>query len=190
MLKFISTDIEHKNMLSRLLDEKDNLEEYLNKNSDEQIFKNIEHVSEKFARKDKNTVNYVNKIIAIMLFELSNKTNFSFNDKTTSIVEKLISISSMNNKNNSLEHLENLNKFYQIVADKASGRYFLIQKILKFLNEAGLDFLAEFRFELIENIIFNFLKHDKDYDKQEMLKFFDLFCQFIRNNKMFKNLEK
>jgi hypothetical protein len=194
MLKFISTDTESKTILSSVFKEQENVEEFLKNNSAEEIKNHLESISERSIKKDKNSNKFVNKIIEIMLYEISNKINFSLNDATKILIEKLSEISLLNNKENIMDHLETLINFYYVLANNFTARYYLIQKIFKFLNEnfKNKESLKEnkFKFEVIENLVFDFLKQEKAIDKKDMHNFFELFCEFIKNTRLFKNLEK
>ena len=192
MLKFISTDSDNQNLLNSILNHHKNLDEYLKETSYEKIFESLKNYSEKSTKKDKNPTNFVNKIVSIILYEYSNHTNFTFGENSKLISEKLISISLLNNKNNFQEHLENLIKFYNILANYNSGRYFLIQKIFEFYNSPSTEEYSDFffNFEAIENLLVDFLKSEKNFQTKEILNFFDLLCNFVRKNKLFKNLEK
>ena len=194
MLKFISTDIEGKSLLSSALKEKENLEEFLNKSSAEEIQAHLESVSDRSSRKEKNSTKFVNKIVEIMLFETSSKSNFAFYDTNKTILDKLVQVSFVNNKKNYLEHLEILIRFYYILASNSSARFYIVQKIFTFLNEkfANREALKEhkFRFEIIENLVFDFIKQEKNIEKKDIHSFFELLSQFVRSNKLFKNLEK
>jgi hypothetical protein len=194
MLKFISTDIDGKSLLSSVLKEKENLEEYLNKSSAEEIQAYLESVSDRLQKKEKNSTKFVNKIIQLKLFEISSKSNFAFYDANKSVLDKLIQVSLVNNENNYLEHLEILIGFYYILAGNNSARFYMIQKIFNFLNEkfAIEEALKEhkFKFEIIENLVYGFIKQEKNIEKKDMHSFFEMFSQFVRHNKLFKNLEK
>lgn len=194
MLKFISTDIDGKSLLTILIKEKENIEEYLTKASPEEIQAYLETVSDRSSKKEKDSKKFVNKIIEIILFEISSKSNFAFYDSNKNIADKLIQISLVNNKDNYLEHLEILIRFYYVLASNNSAKFYMIQKVFNFLNEkfANKEALKDhkIKFENIENIVFDFIKQEKNIEKKDMLSFFESFSQFVRNNKLFKNLEK
>ncbi len=194
MLKFISTDIEGKSLLSSILKENESSEEFLNKSSAEEIQAYLESISEKSGKKEKNSTKFVNKIAEIILFELSSRSNFAFYDSNKAAVDKLIQVCTVNNKSNYSEQLETLLRFYYILASNNSARFYVIQKVFNFLNEkfANRDALKDnkFRFEIIENLVYDFIKQEKHVEKKDMQCFFDLFTEFVRNNKLFKNLEK
>lgn len=194
MLKFISTDIDGKSLLSSALKDKENLEEFISKSSAEEIQAHLESVSERSAKKEKNSTKFVNKIIEIMLFESSSKSNFAFYEANKAFLDKLIQVSLINNKSNYSEHLEILIRFYYILASNNAARFYMIQKIFNFLNEkyTNKEALKEhkFSFDIVENLVFDFIKQEKNIEKKDMHSFFELFSLFVRNNKLFKNLEK
>lgn len=194
MLKFISTDIDGKSLLSSVLKEKESPEEFLNKSSAEEIQAYLESVSERSSKKEKNSTKFVNKIEELMLFEISSKSNFAFYDANKTALDKLAQVSLVNNKGNYLEHLEVLIRFYFILGNNNAARFYIIQKVFAFLNEKFVNREAlkehKFRFEIVENLVFDFIKQEKNVEKKDMHSFFELFALFVRNNKLFKNLEK
>jgi len=194
MLKFISTDIQGKSILSSVLKEKENPEEFFNKSSAEEIQSHLESVCDRSAKKEKNSTKFVNKIIEIMLFESNSRSNFAFYDANKAFLDKLTQVSFINNKSNHTEHLEILIRFYYILASNNAARFYMIQKIFYFLNEnfSNREALRDhkFMFEIVENLVFDFIKQEKNIDKKDMHSFFELFSLFVRNNKLFKNLEK
>jgi len=195
MLKFISTDTESQSVLSSVLKEQENLDEFLNKTSAEDIQTYLEALSERSSKKERNSTKFVNKIIEIMLYQISSKNNFTFYDSTKLNLEKLIQVSSINNKNNNLDYLEILIRFYYILGtNNNTARHYLIQKIFGFLNEefTNKENIKEnkFKFEIIENLVFDIIKNEKNIDKNEMLNFFEMFSVFVKNNNLFKNLER
>jgi hypothetical protein len=192
MLKFISTDSEGNNCYSSLLPEIKNIDDFLTNKSAKEIYDYINEKLEDNSNKKSSAI-FVNKILPMLFFELTNKNNFAFGDSTKAIIDKILEVSILANEINS-SHIENFLKFYSILANNIKGRHFLIIKFFNFLNKnySNVNLLSEieFKFDLIENMISDFLINDKSYERKEMDLFYDEFSLFIYNNKLFEFLQK
>ena len=199
MLKFISLDSDENKCLFSSLPEIKDIDEFFNKKTADEIHEFIINKLDDSNKKEKETektrTNFLNKILPMMFYQHSTKNNFSFLDSTKEIIEKILQVSILANSNESnLCHVKNFVKLYFIISSNIRGRYFLISKFLNFLNKQSdnQNFLSdiEFKFDLIENMLSDFLMNEKDYERKEMVMIYEDLSLFIFRNKLFECLNK
>jgi hypothetical protein len=199
MLKFISLDSDENKCLSSSLPEIKDIDEFLNKKTSKEIHEFIINKLDDSNKKEKETekskTNFLNKILPMIFYEYLAKNNFSFGDNTKETIEKILDVSILANSNKpNSSHVKNFVKLYFIISSNIRGRYFLISKFLNFLNKESNNenFLIniEFKFDVIENMLSDFLLNEKEYERKEMIMFYENFSLFIYRNKLFECLNK
>lgn len=192
MLKFIQTDSDNENLISSIMDIKD-IADFMNKSTATEINSLLIQSNSNSKKNEISQSNFINKLLPMMFYEYFNKTNFAFGDQCISVIRKILEVSLQAN-DLSKPHLEIYVKIYLVLSSNQRGRYFAIVEMLKsFDNECKNSEIlnkSEFSFDLIENILSDFIINEKEYERKEMVLFYEELSNFVLRNNLLGNLKK